>query len=284
MTHPMRVIAVMILALASEAAFAAPSVTALPARPRPGEVLFLTLSPEAQLSRAACSWRGRSYQFQPGDGVYQLALPVSAGTRPGGYHATVYWKYTNGEGGQTVLPVEISPRKFGVQNLHLSAKQEQKYSAPDTAREYRLIGEALDQVTPKRLWKGDFLMPLDGRITTEFGLQRYVNGHFDYRHKGLDIAGKQGAPVRAAASGVVSLADETFQLHGKTIVIDHGQGTSSLYLHLSEIDVSPGDTIVAGQLIGRVGSTGIATGPHLHYAVYAYHEAVDPRCWLHVPE
>jgi murein DD-endopeptidase MepM/ murein hydrolase activator NlpD len=90
--------------------------------------------------------------------------------------------------------------------------------------------------------------------------------------------------VRAAAAGVVSLADDSFQLHGKTIVIDHGQGTSSIYLHLSQIDVSPGNTISQGQIIGRVGATGIATGPHLHYAVYAYHEAVDPLFWLHLPE
>lgn len=277
-------IAAIFLALATEVAFCAPEVTILPEHPRPGEVLFITLTPEAQFARASCSWRGRGYQFLSGDGVYQLALPVAAGTRAGGYHATIYWKYTDGSGGSSTVPVEIGPRKFGIQKLRLSAKQEQKYSAPDTAREYRLIGAALDKVTPERLWEGDFLMPVRGRITTEFGLQRYVNGHFDYRHRGVDIAGKQGTPVKAAAAGVVSLADESFQLHGKTIIVDHGQGTSSLYLHLSEIDVSPGDAVARGQVIGRVGATGIATGPHLHYGVYAYHEAVDPLFWLHLPE
>jgi murein DD-endopeptidase MepM/ murein hydrolase activator NlpD len=247
-------------------------------------VLFITLRPEAQLERASCSWRGRSYQFLLNSDVYQLVLPIAASTRSGGYHATVHWKYAGGSGGQTSVSVQIHPRRFGVQKLRLSRRQEQRYSSPDTAREYRLIGAALDTVSPERLWKGDFRMPVSGRITTQFGLQRFVNGHFDYRHRGVDIAAKHGTPVRAAAAGVVSLADDSFQLHGKTIVIDHGQGTSSIYLHLSQIDVSPGNTISQGQIIGRVGATGIATGPHLHYAVYAYHEAVDPLFWLHLPE
>jgi len=270
--------------LCSSFASAAPQITIVPATPRPGEVIFVTLRPDAPLARASCSWRGRCYSFLPCGDAYRLALPVAAGTRAGGHHATLYWKCADGTSGSARVPIEVRPRRFGIQKLQLSAKQEQKYSAPDTEREYRLIGAALDTVGPERLWQGDFLMPVQGRISTEYGLQRYVNGHFGYRHRGVDIAAKQGTPVQAAAAGVVSLADESFQLHGKTVIIDHGQGTSTLYLHLSEIEVSPGEAVAQGQVIGRVGATGIATGPHLHYAVYAYHEAVDPFFWLHIPQ
>jgi murein DD-endopeptidase MepM/ murein hydrolase activator NlpD len=94
----------------------------------------------------------------------------------------------------------------------------------------------------------------------------------------VDIAAAKGTPVKAAADGVVSLADDSFVLHGQTIIIDHGGGLSSLYLHLSQIDVSPGESITQGQVIGRVGATGAATGPHLHYGVYVHHEAMDPCC------
>ena len=264
-------------------ALASPEVSILPGEPRPGEVIFVTLRPDAPLARASCSWRGRSYAFLACGGTYQLVLPVAASARGGGCHATVYWKGADGTAGSAPVPVEVRPRRFGIQKLRLSAKQEQKYSAPDTEREYRLIGAALDRVSPERLWQGDFVMPVKGRITTQYGLQRYVNGRFDYRHKGMDIAAKQGAPVKAAAAGVVTLADDSFQLHGKTVIIDHGQGTSTLYLHLSQIEVSAGEAVARGRVIGRVGATGIATGPHLHYAVYAYHEAVDPLFWLHVP-
>jgi murein DD-endopeptidase MepM/ murein hydrolase activator NlpD len=279
-----RLIAVALCLLCSTLALAAPSMRIVPEEPRPGEVIFVTLTPDAPLARASCSWRGRSYPFLSCGDTYQLVLPVSASTRAGGYHATVYWKGADGMTGSATIPIQVRPRRFGIQKLRLSTKQERKYSAPDTAREYKLIGAALDTVSPERLWRGNFVMPVTGRISTEYGLQRYVNGHFDYRHRGLDIAAKQGTPVKAAAPGMVTLADESFQLHGRTVVIDHGQGTSTLYLHMSAIEVSPGETVTQGQVIGRVGATGIATGPHLHYAVYAYHEAVDPLFWLHIPE
>lgn len=277
-----RSLAIALSLLWSALAFAAPSVRIVPEKPRPGDVMLVTLTPDAPLDRAACAWSGRTYPFLKCGDDYQLVLPVAASTGAGECRATVYWKTVDGASGSAAMPVQVQPRRFGIQKLRLSAKQEGKYSAPDTAREYELIGAALDRVSPERLWQGDFLMPVAGRISTEFGLQRYVNGHFEYRHRGLDIAAKQGTPVRAAAPGVVTLADESFHLHGKTVIIDHGQGTSGLYLHMSAIEVSPGEAVAQGEVIGRVGATGIATGPHLHYAVYAYHEAVDPRFWLHI--
>jgi len=272
------------LMVSSGMGLAAPDIVIAPSSPRPGEVIFVTLRPETELSRAACSWRGRSYVFLSLGDCYGLVLPVAASARAGGYHATIYWKYADGRSGSARRAVEVRPRRFGVQRLRLSAKQEQKYSSPDVQREYQLIGAALEVVSPTRLWQGSFLMPAEGRITTEFGLQRFVNGRFSYRHRGLDIAAQEGAPVRAAAAGVVTLADDSFQLHGKTVVVDHGQGTSSLYLHLAEITVAADQFVNQGEMIGRVGSTGVATGPHLHYAVYAYHEAVDPRFWLNIEE
>lgn len=270
-------------ALMGGAVECAPTIEVVPRQPRPGEVLFITLRPERALLRASCSWGGRLYSFLPTGESYGLVLPVAASTRPGGHHATVYWKYTEDQGGSERVPVEVRPRRFGVQRLRLSASQEQRYSAPESAREYQLIGAALDLVSRERLWRGSFRMPVEGRVSTAFGLQRYVNGRLQYRHRGMDIAAPQGTPVLAAAAGVVSLAEASFLVHGQTVVIDHGQGVSTLYLHLSQIEVAPGETVAQGEMIGRVGATGIATGPHLHYAVYAYHQAVDPEFWTHLP-
>ncbi len=177
----------------------------------------------------------------------------------------------------------MQARKFETQHLHLSAAQESRYEGPETKHEYELIGQALDLETPEARWQGDFLMPVKGRISTSYGLQRYVNGHFSYRHRGMDIAAPQGTPVLAAADGVVALADDSFQLHGHTIVLDHGHAVETIYLHLSEIDVKPGTRVTRGQQIGRVGKTGVATGPHLHYGVYVHHEAMDPIFWTHLP-
>ena len=268
---------VLLFVLSSRALLlAAPDIDLAPNNPRPGDVIFITFHPEEPLLRAACSWGGRSYQFLETETSYDLALPVAMTTEPGAHHAVVYWKYLSGGMGQATLPVRVAHREFGVQHLRLSANQERQYSAPETARERRLIGAALDIVSPQRQWQGPFLRPLEGRISTEFGLQRHINGRIAYRHRGVDIAAPEGTPVRAAATGVVSLADDSFLLHGQTVIIDHGQGVATLYIHLSQISVSPGDIVSRGQVIGLVGSTGVATGPHLHFAAYAYHEPVDP--------
>jgi murein DD-endopeptidase MepM/ murein hydrolase activator NlpD len=215
--------------------------------------------------------------------AYTVVLPVSLKTRPGKTHAVLYWKYLDGGMGQLGLPLEVRSREFSVQHLKLSRSQESKYSAPETKRERELIGAALDLVGAERLWGGSFTKPVEGRISTEFGLQRYVNGNFSYRHRGVDLACPEGTPVKAAASGLVSLADDSFLLHGKTVILDHGQGVSSLYIHLSGIAVAPEERVEQGQVVGYVGSTGVATGPHLHFAVYVHHEAVDPFYWTDLP-
>jgi len=269
--------------LTSGAAAGTPGVEFVPRSPRVGDVLFVSFAPDCRLTRAACSWRGKSYELLPDGESYGVVLPVSLTTKAGGHHATLYWKCADGTMGSHTIPIEVRPRKFGIQRLKLSAGQEAKYADEATARERALIGAALDLVSRERRWSGDFAMPVEGRISTEFGLQRYVNGRFDYRHRGVDIACPEGTPVRAAAHGVVSLADDSFVLHGKTVILDHGQGVSSLYLHMSAIEVAPGEPVQRGQIIGRVGSTGVATGPHLHYAVYAHHEAVDPLFWAELP-
>lgn len=265
------------------AVMASPSITVVPQSPRVGDVVFLTMQPEKELLRAACTWGDASYQLLASGDGYEAVLPVALKTKAGGSHLTLYWKYADGEMGCERVPVEVKRRKFGVQHLRLSGSQESKYSAPETERERKLIGQALDQMTPERRWKGSFARPTEGRISTSFGLERYVNGKFNYRHRGIDIAAPQGAPVQAAADGVVSLADDSFLLHGQTVIVDHGLGVATLYLHLSQIEVSPGEQVMRGQVIGRVGSTGVATGPHLHFAVYAHHEAVDPLFWMDLP-
>jgi murein DD-endopeptidase MepM/ murein hydrolase activator NlpD len=276
--------ALVLVALSARLGLSAPAVAVIPESPRPGEVLFVTLRPDQELLRASCSWNGRSYAFLPNGDVYSLVLPVSVGAHAGMQHATIYWKHGNGEMGELALAVRVRPRKFGIQRLRLSRAQESKYSAPETTRERKLIGAALSMVSPDRLWQGSFQMPVQGRVSTAYGLQRYVNGRLSYRHRGVDIGAPEGTPVKAAADGVVLLADASFLLHGQTIVLDHGQGVSSLYLHLSSIEVAPGQRVAAGQVIGRVGSTGVATGPHLHFAVYVYHEAVDPFFWMDLPK
>ena len=121
-----------------------------------------------------------------------------------------------------------------------------------------------------------FAWPLQGRISGRFGNQRVYNGTPKSPHSGMDIAATSGTPVKAPADGVVSFADAGLYLTGGTLVLDHGHGISSNFLHLSRIDVRPGDVVRQGDVIGAVGATGRATGPHLHWGMNWFDVRIDP--------
>ena len=128
-------------------------------------------------------------------------------------------------------------------------------------------------------WRGPFWMPVEGRGTSGFGkLRDYSDGAQQY-HAGLDIAAPSGQPVVAAAAGTVVLA-EAQVIYGNVVIVAHGAGVSTTYNHLSQIDVQVGDNIEVGRRIGRVGSTGQSTGPHLHWEVAVGGVLVDPREWV----
>ncbi len=127
-------------------------------------------------------------------------------------------------------------------------------------------------------WRQDFLWPVTGRISGVFGSQRIYRGEPGSYHSGVDIARPSGTPIVAPADGVVVLATATpFSLEGYLLIIDHGMGLNSAFLHLSRIDVAVGETVERGQRIAAIGSSGRATGPHLHWGMKWENERIDPR-------
>ena len=147
-----------------------------------------------------------------------------------------------------------------------------RYTAPDPeqlrliARDKEVKAEAFKTLTAEREWKGSFQRPVTAEISDVFGVQRVFNGAVQSTHQGLDFRVPTGTPVAAVNSGTVILAQSLY-FEGNCIVIDHGQGLLTLYLHLSEMRVKEGERVVKGQQIGLSGGTGRATGPHLHLAV-----------------
>lgn len=121
-----------------------------------------------------------------------------------------------------------------------------------------------------------FVWPVLGPISGVFGSQRILDGQPRAPHAGTDIAAPAGTPVKAPAGGTVTIAEPDFVLDGGTVVIDHGYGLSTLYIHLSKIAVHKGERVTQGQVIGAVGATGRATGANLHWGVYWYEMALDP--------
>ncbi len=129
-----------------------------------------------------------------------------------------------------------------------------------------------------------FIWPVQGRISGRFGNQRVYNGTPKSAHSGMDIAAATGTPVKAPAAGVVTFADPGLYLTGGTLVIDHGHGISSNFLHLSRIDAKVGDRVEQGRVVAAVGATGRATGPHLHWGMNWFDVRIDPLLVLESAE
>ena len=151
---------------------------------------------------------------------------------------------------------------------------------PQIQESAALIRSKLSLETADQLWKGKFRAPLRGKLTEIYGTRRRINRNAAWRtHRGQDIAAKAGSPIQAPNSGEIVLTG-AFPLQGNLVVVNHGQGVLSLYMHLESIAVREGQRVAAGELIGAAGTTGFSTAPHLHWGLYIHGEAVDPQTWL----
>lgn len=175
--------------------------------------------------------------------------------------------------------IEVIPRDWPVEHVNGAPPATVN---PPPALAARIEREQA-QVTAVRSRDGDetgfaqrFRWPVQGRISGRFGSQRVYDGTPKAPHSGMDIAATSGTPVRAPASGVVTFAAPGLYLTGGTLVLDHGHGISSNFLHLSRIDVKVGDVVKQGEVIAAVGATGRATGPHLHWGMNWFDVRIDP--------
>jgi murein DD-endopeptidase MepM/ murein hydrolase activator NlpD len=183
-------------------------------------------------------------------------------------------------GGSLVRRLQVAPRAWRIERVDVPKRpgvtneEFERLRAPEVAR----ITAARAVVAASDGWRQRFQWPANGRISGLFGSQRvYRGGEAGAYHSGVDVAGGAGAPVTAPADGVVVLAaDKPFTLEGNLLIIDHGMGLNSAFLHLSRIDVKEGQRVTRGQRVGAIGATGRASGPHLHWAVKWRDARVDP--------
>lgn len=149
--------------------------------------------------------------------------------------------------------------------------------------EKAVLDRLWETVTPDRLWHAPFRLPLDGAgPASGFGVRRIINGEPRAPHTGTDFPAPAGAPVVAANAGIVALVADQF-FAGTSVILDHGLGLYTMYFHLQESLVSTGQRVDAGQVIARAGSTGRATGPHLHWGARLYGARIDPQSLFHLP-
>ncbi len=179
--------------------------------------------------------------------------------------------------------ITLGKRKYRIQRINKMKKS--LVTAPKSqnerlARERKISKEARKKIgeIDTALFADGFMCPVNGGwISSVFGSQRILNGTPKNAHNGIDIAAAKGTPVYAMADGFVTLAADTFYYAGNYILVDHGQGVNSFYLHLSKKDVKAGDFVKKGDKIGEIGSTGRSTGPHLHWGCQWYGKRVDPK-------
>jgi murein DD-endopeptidase MepM/ murein hydrolase activator NlpD len=242
-------------------------------KPVPGGVAVVDLGPAA----SAPSVR---YQSKPVLVIHEdqqrwiaiVGIPLSI--KPGSQQISV-------NGSQT-LSFQVGSKHYVEQRITIKNQQQVNPNAKNLARIERELAEqtrAYQQFSPRQPSNLLFDRPVNGPLSSPFGLRRFFNGEERNPHSGLDFAAKTGTPIKAPAAGKVILTGDYF-FNGKTVFVDHGQGLISMFCHLSEIGVKVGEQLARGQVLGKVGATGRATGPHLHWNVSLNDARVDPAIFI----
>jgi hypothetical protein len=209
--------------------------------------------------------------------LFRGIVPVDMDEQQGRKAISVTAMFSDGTKESRECFFYVAKEDFPVQRLTLPESQV-TLSEKNLKRyhhERGLVKKAFARGADDKIWSGGFMQPVEGRISTPFGVRRFLNGKPRSSHSGIDIAVPKGTPVAAAARGKVALTGDHF-FSGNSVFIDHGMGIFTMYFHLSSIDVQPGERVDIGQTIGRAGSTGRSTGPHLHWGVRVRDQRIDP--------
>jgi murein DD-endopeptidase MepM/ murein hydrolase activator NlpD len=243
-----------------------------------GQAVELAYSDEAGLASVEATWEGHRFPLVKHDAHWVAVIGVDLEAKAGEHAADVTFHYGDGRSRNVREPVTVKAQKFPTTEL----KVEDRYvelSPEDAARAAREAEETdaiYATVTPECYWSEPFLAPIHGaKDGKNFGHRRVFNGQPRAPHSGADLRADVGTPVYAANRGRVVLAQNLFY-SGNAVIVDHGFGLYTVYLHLSKMDLAPGAIVERGQRLGLAGATGRVTGPHLHWGVRIVDARVDP--------
>jgi murein DD-endopeptidase MepM/ murein hydrolase activator NlpD len=261
------------------------TVRAQPARLINGAPVLFQVKPPARLESLSGTWLGHdiSFSFNAPSKTWFALAGVSMETAPGIYSLELTGETAAGKdaGKELSFTRKVTVARGKYPKIEVKLSVEGKFTEPDPEQQKQIEEgqqvkkDYLNRVTPEREWSGQFAAPADAEISDVFGAQRVFNGKTQSTHFGLDFRVPSGTPVAAMNDGTVLLA-RLLYFEGNFVVLDHGQGLLTLYLHLSEFKVKEGDQVKRGQEIGLSGGTGRATGPHLHVAVRWQGTYLDP--------
>jgi hypothetical protein len=260
------------------------SVALLSASVFQGGTCGLVIRTDEPLSSLRLERGGKTYDCSqlPGQPLaYRGLLPVSPLARPADFAVSCVARDRAGNVATEIRTVSVRARPFVSEQIELPKEKQGILSNTSRIRDDRTrIAAALEGRRGEQLWRGRFKRPAPGIDSSAFGTRRvYETGGVGSWHHGIDIANKEGTPVRAANSGLVLLAEELF-LTGNTVILDHGQGVVSYYFHMSRLEVKKGEAVAQDGLIGLMGTTGLSTGSHCHWELQVHDESVDPDDWV----
>lgn len=270
-----------LFAAATHVVTAEPATSAISWQPQilvNGSVCLFTVHVKGAAQKVTGKWMGHDLTFSPGlaDTWYSLA-GVALETKPGTYDLALETTMRDGRILQQVQPVAVRAAKYKTSRLTVP----QQFVTPDPETLKRIEAEkeikkaAFDHLIPTPEWSGSFLAPVPSEVSETFGTSRTFNGKLASVHRGEDFRAPTGTPVHASNAGEVVLARELFY-EGNCVVVDHGLGFMTMYMHLSKFEVTEGDKVEKGQLLALSGGTGRVTGPHLHMSVRWSGEYLDP--------
>jgi murein DD-endopeptidase MepM/ murein hydrolase activator NlpD len=254
-------------------------VESLPRVVKQGEAYPLRALGPASLKSIYVEFQGVRFPMALGEqeGTYEGLIGIDMNTRPAIYPIKIVG--TDEGGGVYLSPLSLKVEKvdFGIQKLSLPSSMADLDSKTleRVNQEAGRLKALLQAFRDERLWRGAFIRPVEGELSGAFGLSRIINGRRRSQHAGIDLQAEEGTPVLACNSGMVVLVDQFF-FSGKSVILDHGWGLFSMYFHLSETRVKEGDRVNKGAMLGRVGSTGRSTKPHLHWGIRINGARVDP--------
>jgi murein DD-endopeptidase MepM/ murein hydrolase activator NlpD len=254
---------------------------------QPGEVVLYDIRSAKPLKNLQISVFDRKFRaFSEKKGTRWTALVgIDLSAKPGRYDIRLQGTGINGLRVSASDVLVVRTKKFPTRKLTVPPKYvtPSKVDQERIRRERELVDTIFEAVTPERLWKGPFHVPVPGEVISEFGKRSVYNGQPRSPHSGTDFRGAIGTPIHAPNSGRIVLTDDLYYT-GKTVIIDHGLGLYSYLGHMSAITVPNGDLVQTGDLVGEVGATGRVTGPHLHWTVRLGISRVDPLSLVYVLE
>ncbi len=257
-----------------------PFTVTCPKTAKQGEAILVSVSTRTPPETIELSWLGSKIspplQNSRDKWIAYALLPAAIEQEPGQYPLLITVFYPTGKE-TSIRQITVQAKNYAKQRLTLSPGlvDLDEESRARVSLERQEVLALLGGINPLQYWSAGFVRPVGGKVTSAFGLKRSLNNGKSYRHKGVDFRGRLGDPVLSSGAGIVALAAYHY-LGGKSVFIDHGLGVVSAYLHLSETMVEKDEIVHAGQIIGRIGSTGRSTGPHLHFGMSVLGQWVDP--------